>query len=307
MATPAPSFTTTSSSTLGAMGQLTPTTTTTTTTTATTAAASAAASITNNNNNNNNNNSIITATTPFPYPTSTSASVSATTSSSSTFTFPLEYHFPPFFTRQPNQSTRHSQQSKWASLVLAYCAHHRLYRLSLAGAAAESLFHNRQLGRRLSLADAREVLEFMRRDGRAEFVQSARSAGGLGMGLVGIGGGGGGGGGGDDSAGGEEGGGGGGGGGAGGGGSGGGGEGDVAWIYWRTPDEWAALLEAWVDETAQKGTVLTLYELSQGEETIGTEFHGLELDLLQKALQVLVKRNKAQIFGQEDQLGVKFF
>lgn len=37
------------------------------------------------------------------------------------------------------------------------------------------------------------------------------------------------------------------------------------------------------------------------------EFHGLDLDLLQKALQVLVKRNKAQIFGQEDQLGVKFF
>ncbi|TGJ81740.1 hypothetical protein E0Z10_g7006, partial [Xylaria hypoxylon] len=83
--------------------------------------------------------------------------------------------------------------------------------------------------------------------------------------------------------------------------------GDVVWVYWRTPEEWAALVEAWVDETAQKGTVLTLYELSQGEDTSGTEFHGLDLDLLQKALQVLVKRNKAQIFGQEDQLGIKFF
>lgn len=29
--------------------------------------------------------------------------------------------------------------------------------------------------------------------------------------------------------------------------------------------------------------------------------------MLQKALQVLVKRGKAQIFGQEDQQGVKFF
>ncbi|GAW13999.1 hypothetical protein ANO14919_033910 [Xylariales sp. No.14919] len=223
MATPAPSFTTTSSSSLGAVGQLTPTTT-------------------------------LSAPAPSPSP------------SPAGFAFPREYHFPPFFTRQPNQSTRHSQQSKWASLVLAYCAHHRLYKLSLTAPATEDLFHNRRINRRLSLADAREVLEFMRRDGRAEFVRSGRGAAG------------------DDGDG-----------------------GDVAWVYWRTPEEWAALVEAWVDETAQKGTVLTLYELSQGEDTTGTEFHGLDPELLQKALQVLVKRNKAQIFGQEDQLGVKFF
>jgi ESCRT-II complex subunit VPS25 len=38
-----------------------------------------------------------------------------------------------------------------------------------------------------------------------------------------------------------------------------------------------------------------------------TEFHGLDQELLLKALNVLVKRGKAQIFGQEDSLGVKFF
>jgi ESCRT-II complex subunit VPS25 len=31
------------------------------------------------------------------------------------------------------------------------------------------------------------------------------------------------------------------------------------------------------------------------------------LELLHKSLQVLVKRGKAQIFGQDDQLGIKFF
>ncbi|KAI1354652.1 ESCRT-II complex subunit-domain-containing protein [Xylaria sp. FL0043] len=234
MATPAPSFTTTSSSSLGAVGQLTPTATTTTT---------------------------------------TSASNSSTTNFSGGFQFPREYHFPPFFTRQPNLSTRHSQFSKWASLILSYCAYHRLFKLSLTSPHTEELFHNRRIDRRLSLADAREVLEFMRRDGRVEFIAPSSNRG-LGS-IVG---------GGDEEGG-----------------------GDVVWVYWRTPEEWAALLEAWVDETAQKGTVLTLYELSQGEGTIGTEFHGLDLELLQKALQVLVKRNKAQIFGQEDQLGVKFF
>lgn len=33
----------------------------------------------------------------------------------------------------------------------------------------------------------------------------------------------------------------------------------------------------------------------------------MDADVLVKALNVLVKRGKAQIFGQEDSLGVKFF
>jgi ESCRT-II complex subunit VPS25 len=37
------------------------------------------------------------------------------------------------------------------------------------------------------------------------------------------------------------------------------------------------------------------------------EFHGMDPEVLQKALNVLVKRGKAQVFGQEDQQGVKFF
>jgi ESCRT-II complex subunit VPS25 len=37
------------------------------------------------------------------------------------------------------------------------------------------------------------------------------------------------------------------------------------------------------------------------------DFHGIDPELLQKALAVLVKRGKAQIFGQEDSQGIKFF
>jgi ESCRT-II complex subunit VPS25 len=39
----------------------------------------------------------------------------------------------------------------------------------------------------------------------------------------------------------------------------------------------------------------------------GAEFHGMDQELMQKSLQVLVKRGKAQIFGDADSLGVKFF
>ncbi|PNP60195.1 hypothetical protein THARTR1_00219 [Trichoderma harzianum] len=37
------------------------------------------------------------------------------------------------------------------------------------------------------------------------------------------------------------------------------------------------------------------------------EFHGMDNQVLMKALNILVKRGKAQIFGSEDSLGVKFF
>ena len=70
--------------------------------------------------------------------------------------------------------------------------------------------------------------------------------------------------------------------------------------------------------------MLTLYELTESEATLSQgmlivletrkitdrvdlEFHGMDPELLQKALSVLVKRGKAQVFGQEDQQGVKFF
>ncbi|KAI2628856.1 ESCRT-II complex, vps25 subunit [Hypoxylon sp. NC1633] len=215
--------------------------------------------------------------TPTPKPTNPNPNPSSSTLlPSSSFDFPREYNFPPFFTRQTNLTTLHAQHEQWSSLVLSYCRHHRIYRLPLSydSTPHEELFHNRRLGRALRLADAREVLEYMRREGRAEIVGEASGSGdGAGAGA----------------------------------GAGGGAPADVYWVYWRTPEEWAALVESWVEETAQKGTVLTLYELTEGEATRGTEFHGLDPDLLQKALQVLVKRGKAQIFGQEDQQGVKFF
>ncbi|KYK54945.1 vacuolar protein-sorting-associated protein [Drechmeria coniospora] len=180
------------------------------------------------------------------------------------FPFPREYHFPPFFTAQTNLTTRHAQLTKWSALVLAYARHHRLFRLVLSEAADSDLFFNGRIDRRLAVADIRQVIDFLRKDGRAEFLPPPPGT--------------------KDPA-----------------------APDVVFVYWRKPDEWAALVEAYVEDTAQKGSVLTLYELTEGEGTRGTEIHGMDSDLLLKALNILVKRGKAQIFGQEDSLGVKFF
>ncbi|KAH0536185.1 hypothetical protein FGG08_006924 [Glutinoglossum americanum] len=197
------------------------------------------------------------------------------------FTFPREYHFPPFFTRQRNAITYTAQCQKWSKLILDYCRAKRIWRLPLVDAIDGELFWNKSLNRRLSLADAREIIDVMKaKEGRAEWASKDKN---------------------------------------------------VALVYWRNPEEWATVIGDWVEETAQRGTVLTLYELTEGDlsasqgmcwlffnflgdfgRRVGTdgsvvEFHGMDAEVLQKSLNVLVKRGKAQVFGNEDQQGVKFF
>ncbi|CCX07114.1 ESCRT-II complex subunit-domain-containing protein [Pyronema domesticum] len=78
-------------------------------------------------------------------------------------------------------------------------------------------------------------------------------------------------------------------------------------VYWKTPRDWANAVYDWIDTTGQKGGVLTLYEIAWGQLTASTEFHGLDETVLRRALDVLVERGVAKIFGSGDELGVKFF
>jgi ESCRT-II complex subunit VPS25 len=166
--------------------------------------------------------------------------MAASQTSSSDFPFPREYFFPAFFTRQTNLTIHHAQLTKWSSLVLAYARHHRLFRLTLSAAADSDLFFNRALDRRLAPPDIREVVDFMRKDGGAEYLRAGSGSSN---------------GGGDASASSA---------------AAAAASGDVVLLYWRKPQEWAALVETFVDETAQKGSVLTVYELTEGENTRGT-------------------------------------
>lgn len=227
-------------------------------------------------------------TPPPPHPSSSTVPLPASTStpSSSSFVFPRDYAFPPFFTRQTNLTTRHAQLTKWAALVLSYCRHHRLFKLSLSGNPTTTtsnsgantttsqttsapatggerdtteLFYNRALNRRLNPADIREIIAFLRKDGRAEYVLSPTGSSSTsvftgGSGLDGDGGGG------SEGAGADG--------------------GDIVWVYWRTPEEWASLVEGWVDATGQKGGVLTVYELVEGDGTRGTGEFGFLIVLI---------------------------
>ncbi|CAD6566196.1 MAG: hypothetical protein ASARMPREDX12_003118 [Alectoria sarmentosa] len=196
------------------------------------------------------------------------------------FTYPQSYSFPPFFTLQPNLQTRLSQLRKWSRLIQRYCRHYHIFKLSLVSALDMPLFKNAESRKRLSLNDALQVVDWMTRDEggrRAEWIDGGLDA-----------------------------------------------KGGTAWVYWKRPEEWAEVIVGWVEETGQKSTVLTLYELINGEMTVGRgtvsrdwrlksnahgtpDFHGMDPELFQRSLAVLVKRGKAQVFGSEDQQGVKFF
>lgn len=114
--------------------------------------------------------------TPAPIPAQPQSQSTTTTPP---FQFPPTYSFPPFFTPQPNTTTRHSQLQKWSSLIQSWCRHHRIYRLSVIDAIDSPLFHNTALRKRVSLSEARAILDFMARgeeDGgggrRAEWIDS---------------------------------------------------------------------------------------------------------------------------------------
>ena len=53
--------------------------------------------------------------------------------------------------------------------------------------------------------------------------------------------------------------------------------------------------------------MLTLYELTQGDVVKRQEWAGMDEEMIQAALSVLVKNRKAQMFGAEGERGIKFF
>lgn len=198
------------------------------------------------------------------------------TSASPPYEFPGIYSFPPFYTLQPNLTTRAAQLSSWSAILLSYASSHRLYRIH----ASHPIFTNVTLKRSLAPSDARILLAHMVSSSLADSIDflsvltsaaaitAHAQAEGKKKGKVK-----------------EE-------------------EGEV-WLWWHTPEEWAGLLVAWVEKTGQRGSVLTFYELVEGEATEGEPFWGLPREMLGKVVGVLVRRGKAVVLGEGDGLGVK--
>ncbi|GAA5842350.1 hypothetical protein JCM9279_005354 [Rhodotorula babjevae] len=95
-------------------------------------------------------------------------SVSPTTG----FLLPSLYHFPPFFTRQPNPQTWAHQLDTWRTLALAHARFTRTFRLDLSDDQCRvEPFRNPTLNRQLALPTLRLVLDDLVAQGHAAWVE----------------------------------------------------------------------------------------------------------------------------------------
>jgi len=80
-------------------------------------------------------------------------------------------------------------------------------------------------------------------------------------------------------------------------------------ILWKNIDHWASAIMKWVVYSGKTDTVLTVWEIQNGDDSRDQEFFGLDTRILLKALQLLERQGKAQVFSgsSDENLGVKFF
>lgn len=83
----------------------------------------------------------------------------------------------------------------------------------------------------------------------------------------------------------------------------------TCFVLWRSPQEIAASVLAFVRANGMAGQVYTAFDLHSGDEvTVGADFHGTDPAIFRKALEILEAQGKCAIFrgsGSEED-GVKF-
>jgi hypothetical protein len=72
--------------------------------------------------------------------------------------------------------------------------------------------------------------------------------------------------------------------------------------------EWGRLVVGYVDRTGQMGSVLTVFELLEGDDTAAEEFFGMDRTLFMRVLAALEANHQAKVFTASDptKSGVKF-
>lgn len=79
-------------------------------------------------------------------------------------------------------------------------------------------------------------------------------------------------------------------------------------VLWKKVDEWAAAIYSFAKTYGLSDSVMTLDELSGGDDVRGTDLYGLDKDLLMRALKALEAQGKVRIFkgATPEEQGVKF-
>ncbi|XP_046960309.1 vacuolar protein-sorting-associated protein 25 [Vanessa cardui] len=78
-------------------------------------------------------------------------------------------------------------------------------------------------------------------------------------------------------------------------------------VYWHSLDEWGNMIYNWASSNGLNNSVCTLFELREGDNTVDEEFHGLDMNILVKALKTLEVKGKCELMEFDESQGVKFF
>lgn len=196
------------------------------------------------------------------------------TTAVSSFPYPPLYNFPPFFTLQRNAQTLASQLTTWTKFVLDFCQFHKIFILDIEGG------WERTTGAGGLFKNSTIQRELNQDSIRQIFVTLVE-------------------------------------------------QGSATWdppihtikskqvsagdrilVYWRKPEEWGEQIFNWVTLTGQNGSIMTFFELTEGDLVQEQEFHLLPMPLLRLALTSLERQGKARVFegteGGESTTGVKF-
>ena len=79
-------------------------------------------------------------------------------------------------------------------------------------------------------------------------------------------------------------------------------------VMWNSLDEWAKLVYKWAQSCSHIGNVFTLYDLTQGDETTGEEFHGVDPKVFYRIIATLQSQRLVHVFASSnlEETGVKF-
>lgn len=78
-------------------------------------------------------------------------------------------------------------------------------------------------------------------------------------------------------------------------------------IYWNTLEEWSIVINSWATNNGMTNSVLTFFELLNGDDTKSEDFHRLSEQVFIKALKHLESRGKCEVMEIDGNYGVKFF
>ncbi|AQZ15540.1 VPS25 (YJR102C) [Zygosaccharomyces parabailii] len=172
---------------------------------------------------------------------------------------PPIYSFPPLYTRQPNSLTRRQQINSWIEIILQYGKARNGWCMTAEGCIVAEGMESNNESIFVNTEIQRSVPQVFINEIWSTMCQEGKAIG-MDKGKK---------------------------------------ESPTYYIFWRSLDSWASLILQWFESAGKLQQVVTIYELTQGDESIGWEFHGMPEPLTAHCLESLCQRHRATLVNDE--------